>query len=123
MFCKILKLTNGDTVIGNIVEETKGYVEMHRPMRVVIVPKLGAEDFAYHLSMMKWDPLFDYSLPVRIFKQNIVTVGEASTDVYNVYGELYEQFENGENNNEIKLKDDDVSNQPFVASSNNQILH
>jgi len=124
MFCKILKLSSGDTVIGNIIEETKGFVEVHRPMRVVIVPKAGAEEFAYHFSMMKWDPLFDYNLPVRIFKQNITTVGEASKDVLNVYEELYEQFEQGEHNNEINLKsDDEISDKPIITTSNNQILH
>jgi len=123
MFCKILKLSSGDTIIGNIIEETQTYVEMHRPMRVVIVPKPGAEEYAFHLSMTKLDVIHNYELPIRIFKQNIVTVGEASKDVSTVYQNLYEQFEQGEYGDEISIKPDEVDDKPIVISSNNQILH
>ena len=95
MLCKILKLTSGDTVIGNVVEESRGYIEVHRPMRVVIVPKV-LEENTFHMSMMKWDPLINFTLNSRIFKQSIVSVSEATDDVLEVYTELYNQFEAGE---------------------------
>ena len=103
MLCKILKLTSGDTVIGNIVEESKGFIEIHRPMRVIIVPKV-LEENTYHLSMMKWDPLINFTLPSRIFKQSIVSVSEATDDVLEVYTELYNQFEAGEREENIVLQ-------------------
>ena len=103
MLCKIIKLTSGDTVIGNIVEESKGFIEIHRPMRVVIVPKV-LEENTYHLSMMKWDPLINFTLPSRIFKQSIVSVSEATDDVLEVYTELYNQFEAGEREENIVLQ-------------------
>lgn len=103
MLCKIIKLTSGDTVIGNIVEESKGFIEIHRPMRVVIVPKV-LEENTYHLSMMKWDPLINFTLPSRIFKQSIVSVSEATDDVLEVYTELYNQFEAGDREENIVLQ-------------------
>jgi len=103
MLCKIIKLTSGDTVIGNIVEESKGFIEIHRPMRVIIVPKV-LEENTYHLSMMKWDPLINFTLPSRIFKQSIVSVSEATDDVLEVYTELYNQFEAGEHEENIVLQ-------------------
>jgi hypothetical protein len=103
MLCKIIKLTSGDTVIGNIVEESKGFIEIHRPMRVIIVPKV-LEENTYHLSMMKWDPLINFTLPSRIFKQSIVSVSEATDDVLEVYTELYNQFEAGEREENIVLQ-------------------
>ena len=51
MLCKVLKLTNGDTLIGNVVEESRGYIEVHRPMRVVLVPRIS-DDHTFSLSMM-----------------------------------------------------------------------
>ena len=103
MLCKIIKLTSGDTVIGNIVEESKGFIEIHRPMRVIIVPKV-LEENTYHLSMMKWDPLINFTIPSRIFKQSIVSVSEATTDVLEVYTELYNQFEAGEHEENIVVQ-------------------
>jgi len=104
MLCKVLKLTSGDTVIGNIVEESKSFIEIHRPMRVVIVPK-ALEENTFHLSMMKWDPLMNFTIPSRIFKQSIVSVSEATNDVLEVYTELYNQFEAGEHEENVVLKD------------------
>ena len=103
MLCKILKLTSGDTVIGNVVEESRGYIEVHRPMRVVIVPKV-LEENTFHMSMMKWDPLINFTIPSRIFKQSIVSVSEATDDVLEVYTELYNQFEDGEQEENIVLQ-------------------
>jgi len=103
MLCKVLKLTSGDTVIGNIVEESKSFIEIHRPMRVVIVPKV-LEENTFNLSMMKWDPLMNFTLPSRIFKQSIVSVSEATDDVLEVYTELYNQYEAGEQEENIVLQ-------------------
>ena len=95
MFCKIFKLSSGDTVIGNVVEESENYIEVHRPMRVVLVSRIS-DDYAFNLSMMKWDPLMNFTLPSRIFKHSIVSVSEATDDVLKVYAGLYNQFEVGE---------------------------
>jgi hypothetical protein len=103
MLCKILKLTSGDTVIGNVVEESRSYIEVHRPMRVVIVPKV-LEENTFHMSMMKWDPLINFTLNSRIFKQSIVSVSEATDDVLEVYTELYNQFEAGEHEENIVVQ-------------------
>jgi hypothetical protein len=103
MLCKVLKLTSGDTVIGNVVEESRGYIEVHRPMRVVIIPR-ALEENTFHMSMMKWDPLMNFSLNTRIFKQSIVSVSEATDDVLEVYIELYNQFEAGEHEENIVVR-------------------
>ena len=103
MLCKILKLASGDTVIGNVVEESRGYIEVHRPMRVVIVPR-ALEENTFHMSMMKWDPLMNFTFPSRIFKQSIVSVSEATDDVLEVYTELYNQFEAGEHEENIVMQ-------------------
>ena len=107
MICKILKLTSGDTVIGNIVEESKGFIEIHRPMRVVIIPK-PLEENVFHMSMMKWDPLINFTIPSRIFKQSIVSVSEATNDVLEVYTELYNQFEAGEHEENIVVQNNNT---------------
>ena len=130
MLCKVLKLTNGDTLIGNVVEESRGYIEVHRPMRVVLVPRVS-DNHSFSLSMMKWDPLTNFDLPSRIFKQSIVSVSEATSEIIRVYGEAYKEFESSEVD-EIEIQPDDRMSEikeeidkmrSTMTSSNNHILH
>ena len=130
MLCKVLKLTNGDTLIGNVVEESRGYIEVHRPMRVVLVSRVS-DTHSYSLSMMKWDPLTNFDLPSRIFKQSIVSVSEATSEIIRVYGEAYKEFESSEED-EIEIQPDDRMSEikeeidkmrSTMTSSNNHILH
>ena len=130
MLCKVLKLTNGDTLIGNVVEESRGYIEVHRPMRVVLVPRIS-DNHTFSLSMMKWDPLTNFDLPSRIFKQSIVSVSEATSEIIRVYGEAYKEFESSEVD-EIEIQPDDRMSEikeeidkmrSTMTSSNNHILH
>jgi len=131
MICKILKLSNGDTLVGNVVEETKGFIEVHRPMRVVVLPK---GEHMYSLSLTKWDPLMNFSIPARIFKQTIVSVSEATTDVIRIYGQAYTEFDDEseiEDDNEVESENrmDDIKEEikkmreALSSSSNNHILH
>jgi hypothetical protein len=130
MLCKVLKLTNGDTIIGNVVEESRGYIEVHRPMRVVLVPRIS-DEHTFSLSMMKWDPLTNFDLPSRIFKQSIVSVSEATSEIIRVYSEAYKEFESSEED-EIEIQPDDRMSEikeeidkmrSTMSSSNNHILH
>jgi hypothetical protein len=130
MLCKLLKLVNGDTIIGNVVEEGRNFIEVHRPMKVVLVPKIS-DSHMFSLSMMKWDPLSDFDLPARIFKQSIVSVSEATSEIVRVYGETYKEFESIENS-EIEIQSDSRVSEikeeierlrSAMTSSNNHILH
>ena len=130
MLCKLLKLANGDTIIGNVVEEGRNFIEVHRPMKVVLVPKIS-ESHMFSLSMMKWDPLSDFDLPSRIFKQSIVSVSEATPEIVRVYGETYKEFESLDNS-EIEIQSDDRMSEikeeidrlrSAMTSYNNHILH
>ena len=133
MLCKVLKLTNGDTLIGNIVEESRGFIEVHRPMKVVVVPR---DHYMYSLSLTKWDPLMNFSIPARIFKQSIVSVSEATTEIVRVYGEAYNEFDSdNEPDDEIddeesqsedrmsEIKEEIDKMRVAMTSSNNHILH
>ena len=130
MLCKVLKLTNGDTLIGNVVEESRGYIEVHRPMRVILVPRIS-DNHSFSLSMMKCDPLTNFDLPSRIFKQSIVSVSEATSEIIRVYGQAYKEFESSEED-EIEIEPDDRMSEikeeidkmrSTMTSSNNHILH
>jgi hypothetical protein len=103
-------------------------------MRVVVVPR---EEHMYSLSLTKWDPLMNFSIPARIFKQSIVSVSEATTEIVRVYGEAYNEFDSdNEPEHDIEIDDESQSEDRMseikeeidrmrvaMTSSNNHILH
>jgi hypothetical protein len=91
MFCKVLKLINGETILGGITEETKTYVDIFRPVKVAISSR---DTKSYNVILLKWDPTIDYETPTRIFKTAIVSVSEPTEDFLNSYKEIYEEFDN-----------------------------
>ena len=53
----------------------------------------------------------NFSVPARIFKQSIVSVAEATNDVFKVYVELYDQFEAGSQHDNIELSETETDEQ------------
>jgi len=100
--CKILKLSNGETIIGNITTETVSYIDVNMPFKVVLIPQ--PEQNRLNLSVLKWDPTFDYNFPVRVYKTSIVACAEPTDMMMKNYSELLV----GIKNEELKEEKDDV---------------
>jgi len=45
---------------------------------------------------MKWDPTFDYSLPIRVYKNSIVACAEPNEFMVRNYNEVLEQADKPE---------------------------
>jgi hypothetical protein len=99
MFCKVLKLINGETILGGITEETKTYVDIFRPVKVAISSR---DTKSYNVILLKWDPTIDYETPTRIFKTAIVSVSEPTEDFLNSYKEIYEEFDNKQTTEDVE---------------------
>jgi hypothetical protein len=93
MLCKVLKLNTGETVMGNITEETRSYIDVHRPLRIVVVPKNNG---AYAIALTRWEPISNFEYPIRLFKQAIVSVSEPHDEFRDNYVEIYNQYESKE---------------------------
>ena len=100
--CKILKLSNGETIIGNITTETVSYIDVNMPFKVVLIQQ--QEQNRLNLSVLKWDPTFDYNFPVRVYKTSIVACAEPTDMMMKNYSELLV----GIKNEELKEEKDDV---------------
>jgi hypothetical protein len=68
--CKVLKLSNGETIIGNISKETVSYIDVEIPLKILIM--VNPQENKMNMSVLKWDPGFDYKYPVRVYKTSIV---------------------------------------------------
>lgn len=129
MYCKVLKLSTGETIIGSVVEETKGYVDVEKPIKVLVIPR-GTDSF--QVMLIKWDPTTNFDLPARIFKSSIVSVAEPNDEFKTSYLEIYNKYEEKqelvsavEESNDV----DDLSEEletlveMMSQSSNNVTLH
>jgi len=87
--CKVLKLSNGETIIGNITKETNSYIDVNRPLKILIMVR---PDFStINMSVMKWDPTFDYATPIRVYKNSIVACAEPNEMMMKNYNEVLDQ--------------------------------
>ena len=87
--CKVIKLSNGETIIGNITKETVSYIDVNRPLKILIM--IGPDLSQMNMSVMKWDPTFDYALPIRVYKNSIVACAEPNEMMIKNYNEVLDQ--------------------------------
>ena len=92
--CKVLKLSNGETIIGNITKETVSYIDVNRPLKILIMVRQDMS--AINMSVMRWDPTFDYTLPIRVYKNSIVACAEPNELMVRNYNEVLEQADKPE---------------------------
>lgn len=103
----IMKLTNGETIIGNVSKETQGYVEVSLPFKLITFFNQRGN---MNLSIIKWDFTIDFDYPVRIFKPTIVACGKPNDQMIQSYRELIENgFDtNGESEEEETTTEQDL---------------
>lgn len=107
MYCKILKLSTGETIAGNVVEETSLYVDVMRPVRLVVAPK---GETSVSILFARWDHTVDFDLPIRIFKTGLVSVGEPTEEFKQSYKEMYDEIDGKKNT----LSFDDEEEEPAI---------
>lgn len=83
--CKILKLSNGETVIGNITKETASYIDIEMPLRILF--RMNQNTASVDIAIAKWDPMFDNDFPIRIYKNSIVACAEPNSMLVKNYTE------------------------------------
>ena len=108
MYCKVLKLLTGETIICSIAQETKTYIDVEKPIKILVAP-VGKDSF--NVMLVKWDPTVDFSLPVRVFKQSIVSVAEPNNDFRESYMEVYNKYDVKEFDSKERDEIDDLSDE------------
>ena len=83
--CRVLKLTNGETIVGVVTKETASYVEVTMPYKLAVV-NLG--NGRSHLVAQEWDTSINVDIPVRVFKTAIVAVAEPNEIIMKSFAKL-----------------------------------
>lgn len=97
--CKVLKLSNGETIIGNISKETASYIDVEMPLKILIM--VHPQENRMNMSVLKWDPSFDYKYPIRVYKTSIVACAEPTKLMLENYGELIVEKESMQKDDEV----------------------
>ena len=82
--CKVLKLSNMDTIIGDVIKETQSYIDVMLPLKLLMVYHA---DGKITLSVVKWDLTMDYKHPIRVYKTSLVACGEPTEEMVSNYRE------------------------------------
>jgi hypothetical protein len=83
--CKILKLTNGETIIGVVSKETISYIEVTMPYKL---DTINLSNGRSHLVAKEWDTTINFDIPVRVFKTAIVAVAEPNEIIMKSFSNL-----------------------------------
>lgn len=97
--CKVLKLTNGETIVGVVTKETTSYVEVTMPYKLA-VHNLG--NGRSHLVAQEWDTSINVDIPVRVFKTAIVAVAEPNEIIMKSFAKLNDDTPIEDSSEEIK---------------------
>lgn len=99
--CKVLKLSNGETIIGNVSKETPSYIDVEMPLKILLM--IHPQESRMNMSVMKWDPGFDYKYPVRVYKNSIVACAEPTELMIKNYAELIIENSSRKENDEDEI--------------------
>ena len=111
--CKVLKLSNGETIVGNISKETVSYIDIELPLKILIM--MHPQSGKMNLSILKWDPIMDYDQPIRIYKNSIVACAEPTKMMMNSYNEVLEQSK------QMILEDEEEQPEDEITELNNMM--
>ena len=94
----ILKLTNGESIIGKIVEsedffnDTQRTIHISLPLKFMLMPRMTETGFAEALSLSPWVHPLTNSEYIDINSRNIVMSVSASPDLAKYYSHCVNQF-------------------------------
>ena len=88
---RLLKLTTGENIIGEILQDTPTLVIIKHPLRAMLIPKPNG----INLALLRWDFLFDFET-VSFNKNSIIAFGQVSNEIEEAYTESIHRYYNQE---------------------------
>jgi len=124
----ILKLSNGDTIVGDLISEDEKCITLNNPLELQMVqnPMSGSG-----LMSMYWLPIDSDNFPVDIKQQHVIVSSKASDEIQLFYKSSVKNFSKkqqiAEKIEQIKARHSIQGNDPrlnsYVHEANTSILH
>ena len=117
---KILKLTSGDEIIGNIshADKTKPFVEIANPLKINLFPKMSSDGLAESMALSKW-MYFTENQTCNLNKSSIVAISDASIGLSKFYEYCVKKM--NKQLDDIEEPTDDELDEMMVEDSDNVI--
>lgn len=88
---RLLKLTNSDNIVGEVLSEHTTTIVIKRPLKAMIIPRRGSEGF--NLAMLRWDMLIDFDEPVSFNKFALVSISFLTEDIKEAYADAIKKYD------------------------------
>lgn len=86
---RLIKLTTGENIIGEILQDTPTLVIIKHPLRAMMIPKANG----INLALLRWDFLFEFD-SVSFNKSSIIAFGQVSNEIEEAYTESIHRYYN-----------------------------
>ena len=90
---KIIKLSNGEDIMGVAIECEDTY-EVSNPLKIQVISKLSPRGMMESLNLSRWIQPFTEEEYVYINKHHIITMANASIGLSRYYDKILERLEN-----------------------------
>lgn len=86
---RLIKLTTGENIIGEILQDTPTLIIIKHPLRAMMIPK----ENGINLALLRWDFLFEFD-SVSFNKSSIIAFGQVSNEIEEAYTESIQRYYN-----------------------------
>ena len=126
----ILKLSNGDTIVGDLISEDEECITLNNPLELQMVnnPMSGSG-----LMSMYWLPIDSEKFHVDIKQQHVIVSSKASNEIQLFYKssvknfvkkqQVVEQIEKLKARHRLEIEEHDPRLTAYVHEANTSILH
>ena len=85
MTLQIIKFKNGEDIVSEIIGDGEGFLKLSNPMQMIIHPKMTDEGYGESIALTRWMQPYTEDVVIRIRKDSIITVVNASTGMKSFY--------------------------------------
>lgn len=117
----VLKLANGETIIGTVEKESPTHIELRKPFRLLTVM---TQEGNLSLTIMKWDITMDFNYPVRLFKTTIVACAKPNAEMLKSYNDIVENgFDTSEEDDSVSIDEEAMDKIMKELKASNTKIH
>lgn len=85
MILQIIKFKSGEDIVCEVVGDGEGFLKLSNPMQMLIQPKMTEEGYGEAIALTRWMQPYTDDSTIRIRKDSIITVVNASSGMKSFY--------------------------------------
>ena len=127
MMLQIIKFKNGDDIVCEVIGDGDGFLKIANPMQMLIQPRVTEEGYGESIALTRWMQPYTEDNTMRIRKDSIITVVNASSGMKSFYKRMLGEKEKSNEDvwREEKDFDDDEARRVLdnISPSRRKMYH